>query len=80
MTKPIRIKKEKTVDEEIPFDNWIDEHIFVRLSLAPKKKKLVLEWVEWPQMETITKCTYSLAEARLLHAMLGCHIKELESR
>lgn len=38
MTKPIRIKKE-ALDEEAPYDNWIDDHIFIRLTLKPKKKE-----------------------------------------
>ena len=81
MNKPIKTKKEKpTVDEELPHDHWIDEHSVIRLSLSPKRKKLVLEWMEWPEMRTIAECRYTLAEARLLYAVLGCHIKELESR
>lgn len=80
MTKPIRSKKERPVDKELAYDNWIDDHSFIRLSLSPKKKKLVLEWMEWPEMNTVTECRYTLAEARLLYATLGCHIKELESR
>lgn len=78
MSKPIRIKKE-ALDEEAPYDNWIDDNTFVRLALKPKKK-IVLEWVEWPELNVVTRCTYTLAEARLLYAMLGCHTKELESR
>lgn len=81
MNRRITIKKEKpVVDEEAPFDQCIDDNIFIRLSLRPKKKRITLEWMEWPELNVIAGCTYTLAEARLLHATLGCHIKELESR
>jgi len=79
MKKPIRIKKE-ALDEEAPYDQYIDDNTFIRLALKPKKKRIVLEWVEWPELNVVTSCTYTLAEARLLYATLGCHIKELESR
>ena len=45
MKKPIRIKKE-ALDEEAPYDQCIDDNTFIRLALKPKKKRIVLEWVE----------------------------------
>lgn len=75
MTKPIRIKKEKPVEDR---DHTVlTDEVCVRTFIR-RKKKIVSIALTTNLDEEIAVADLTLHEARLVHAALGVHIREFE--
>jgi hypothetical protein len=77
MIKPIRIKKEKPVDE--PMDHIVlTDKISVHTYIRRKKKMVSIALTTDLDGEPLAVADLNLHEARLVHAALGVHIREFE--
>lgn len=79
MKKPIRIKKPKLIDDEVcGHDLFLRSEAFIQTDIDKKKKRISLRVLESYDTEPLAEVKMNLHEAKLIHAVLGVHIGQLE--